>query len=97
MFLWRYLDHCAILYPYSQSGLYHYKMRLSMSDQTLTAQTALPPMAAVVFALAVVVLRWEQRQQTRRALNHLDGRLLTDIGLTAQGASLEGKKPFWQR
>jgi uncharacterized protein YjiS (DUF1127 family) len=50
-------------------------------------------MAAVVFALAVVVLRWGQRQQTRRALNHLDGRLLTDIGLTAQGASLEGKKP----
>lgn len=67
-----------------------------MTYQALTTQTALPPLASVVFALAVTVLKWEQRQQTRRALSRLDAHLLADIGLNARAAQAEAKKTFWQ-
>jgi len=63
---------------------------------TLTAHQPLPPLARVVFALAVTVLKWEQRQQTRRALNRLDPHMLADIGLSPQDARMECKKAFWQ-
>lgn len=64
--------------------------------ETLIAQRPLPPVASAVFALAVTVLKWEQRRQTRRALTHLDRHMLDDIGLTHTEARLEGKKAFWQ-
>ena len=64
--------------------------------QTLTAHRPLPPVATVVFALAVTVLKWEQRQQTRRALRKLDTHLMADIGLSPDDARMECKKAFWQ-
>jgi uncharacterized protein YjiS (DUF1127 family) len=64
--------------------------------QTLTAHHPLPPVATAVFALAVTVLKWEQRKQTRRALQRLDAHMLKDIGLTPLEAHTECTKPFWQ-
>lgn len=64
--------------------------------QTLTAHRPLPPLANAVFALAVTVMTWEQRQQTRRALKRLDAARLADIGLSQDDARNECKKPFWQ-
>lgn len=64
--------------------------------ETLIANRPLPPVAAAVFALAVTVLKWEQRQQTRRALKHLDPHMLNDIGLSARAAQAEASKAFWQ-
>lgn len=64
--------------------------------ETLTAHRPLPPLATVVFALAVTILKWEQRQQTRRMLKRLDARMLDDIGLTHHEAELEYKKTFWK-
>jgi uncharacterized protein YjiS (DUF1127 family) len=64
--------------------------------ETMIAQRSLPPVATVVFALAVTVLKWEQRRQTRRALKHLDKHMLTDIGLSHDEARMECKKAFWQ-
>jgi uncharacterized protein YjiS (DUF1127 family) len=66
-----------------------------MTYQTLTAQTSLPPLAAVVFAIAVTVLKWEQRQATRRALRRLDAHLLADVGLSGRLAQTEARKAFW--
>ena len=67
-----------------------------MTYQALTTQSTLPPLASVIFALAVTVLKWEQRKLTRRALARLDAHLLADIGLNATMADAEGRKPFWQ-
>jgi uncharacterized protein YjiS (DUF1127 family) len=64
--------------------------------ETLIAHRPLPPVATAVFALAVTVLKWEQRQQTRRALKRLDAHMLNDIGLTQSDAQSECKKRFWQ-
>ncbi len=64
--------------------------------ETLIANRPLPPVAAAVFALAVTVLKWEQRQQTRRALKRLDAHMLDDIGLSQRAAQLEANKSFWQ-
>ncbi len=64
--------------------------------ETMIAHRTLPPVATVVFALAVTVLKWEQRRQTRRALKHLDKHMLRDIGLSHKEAQLECKKAFWQ-
>lgn len=64
--------------------------------ETMTAHRPLPPMANAVFALAVTVLKWEQRQQTRRALKRLGADRLADIGLSQDQAQAECKKAFWQ-
>lgn len=64
--------------------------------ETLIANRPLPPVAAAVFALAVTVLKWEQRQSTRRALKRLEPHMLHDIGLTDVAARVEANKAFWQ-
>jgi len=64
--------------------------------ETLTAHHPLPPLARTVFALAVTLLKWEQRQQTRRALRKLDPHMLADIGMSANDARIECKKAFWR-
>lgn len=64
--------------------------------ETLFANRPLPPVATAVFALAVTILKWEQRQQTRRALKRLDQHMLHDIGLSHRDAQNEARKPFWQ-
>jgi uncharacterized protein YjiS (DUF1127 family) len=64
--------------------------------KTLNAHHPLPPLATVVFALAVTVLKWEQRRQTRSALRNLSAHHLRDIGLFADEARQEATKPFWK-
>jgi len=74
-------------------------MRRAMTYQnlkTLTAHQPLPPLATLVFALAVIVLTWEQRRKTRSALHNLSAHHLRDIGLDAAGAKQEATKPFWR-
>ncbi|WP_145103726.1 DUF1127 domain-containing protein [Cereibacter sediminicola] len=56
----------------------------------------LPPLARALFGLGLLVLRWEERRQTRLGLSRLDPHLLRDIGLTARAAEIEASKPFWQ-
>jgi uncharacterized protein YjiS (DUF1127 family) len=51
----------------------------------------------VLLARGLAVLRtWEQRSSGRRALRHLDDRLLKDIGLSRAEAEWEARKPFWR-
>ena len=45
------------------------------------------------------VSRWSlfwHRRHTRKALLHLTGEQLRDVGLTAEQARQEGLKPFWR-
>jgi uncharacterized protein YjiS (DUF1127 family) len=39
---------------------------------------------------------WAELRRQRRALATLDGRLLTDIGLSPDQARREAAKPFWR-
>ncbi|MDG1283007.1 MAG: DUF1127 domain-containing protein [Pseudorhodobacter sp.] len=64
--------------------------------RTLSSRSALPPVAAVLFAATVLVLKWEERRKTRRALQRLDAHMLRDIGLTGRNAADEIEKPFWR-
>lgn len=56
----------------------------------------LPPLSRLAFRLAALVLSWEERRATRRALAHLDAHMLTDIGLSPDTARTECAKRFWQ-
>lgn len=56
----------------------------------------LPPLARLAFALGLVLLTWEDRRQSRRALGRLDPHLLRDIGLLAHAAEDEAARPFWK-
>jgi uncharacterized protein YjiS (DUF1127 family) len=45
------------------------------------------------------ISRWSlfwHRRYTRKALLHLTGEQLRDVGLTAEQARQEGMKPFWR-
>ncbi len=42
------------------------------------------------------VLDWLERSRQRRALGHLDERLLDDLGLDRARAAEEARKPFWR-
>ncbi|GGW22454.1 hypothetical protein GCM10011452_05970 [Gemmobacter lanyuensis] len=53
-------------------------------------------MPRLLVALAQVWATWDLRYKGRRALRDLDPHLLRDIGLTAQSAEVECRKPFWQ-
>ena len=63
---------------------------------TLSANRALPPLATLCVALAVIVLTWEERRATRRALGQMDDHMLRDIGLDVRSALSEARKPFWK-
>lgn len=56
----------------------------------------LPPISGVLHGLTLLVLRWEERRQTRRSLRDLDAHMLNDIGVPPDIARLEGAKPFWR-
>lgn len=68
---------------------------MALSSQIQTAQP-LPPMSRVAFGVAVAILGWETRKQTRRKLALLDEHLLNDIGLSPAEAEAETEKPFWR-
>jgi uncharacterized protein YjiS (DUF1127 family) len=46
--------------------------------------------------LVGVALGWQQRAAQRRDLAGLDGRQLTDLGLSRTDALAEYRKPFWR-
>jgi len=48
-------------------------------------------------ATAQMVLVWQERAQMRQALQHLDDRMLRDIGLSRAEAEREANKPFWHK
>jgi uncharacterized protein YjiS (DUF1127 family) len=78
------------LYRYKESPMTYEAFR------TLSSRSALPPMAGVLFAATVLVLTWEERRKTRRALQRLAPHMLRDIGLSDRDALSECKKPFWR-
>jgi uncharacterized protein YjiS (DUF1127 family) len=47
-------------------------------------------------ALLTLALAWWARYRGRRELARLDTRLLRDIGLPADSARRESRKPFWK-
>lgn len=56
----------------------------------------LPPVSRLLVAIALTLAKWEAQRRSRIALNHLDARLLTDIGLNSNDQFTESKKTFWQ-
>ena len=40
---------------------------------------------------------WSSRARQRRQLLHLTARQLADIGVSAEAAAVEARKPFWQK
>ncbi|KAA9009134.1 DUF1127 domain-containing protein [Histidinibacterium aquaticum] len=61
----------------------------------LPLQPGLPPLAAVAYKLARLLLIWHERRCTRQALAWLDEDRLRDIGLTPSEAEREAARPFW--
>ena len=51
---------------------------------------------SVPVRLAGVLLTWQERAVQRYALASLDGRMLSDIGLSRADAWRETSKPFWR-
>lgn len=62
----------------------------------LNLNRPMPLVSRALFSLALTVLAWETRRQTRVSLSRLDPHLLKDIGLSERAAALEAEKPFWQ-
>ena len=71
-------------------------------DQTHTAlgylsARPLPPLTVVALRMVVLVAKWEERRQTRKALKHLEAHLLDDVGLSRGDVSRELNRRFWQQ
>ncbi len=52
--------------------------------------------AHMIITVASVLLDWDLRIRTRRALTRLTDAELNDIGLTRDDADTEARRPFWQ-
>jgi len=65
------------------------------TDETFGSRAAPDPGTAGCGALPLV-RAWIARARQRRQLRELDTRLLRDIGMTADEARHEARKPFWQ-
>lgn len=64
---------------------------------TRSLAAAMPPAAPSRLAAVLATLKaWIARPRQRQALAALDARLLKDIGLTANEAVAESRKPFWR-
>lgn len=61
-----------------------------------TSSHRLARVGRAIAAGAHMLRRWCARRGQRRALGHLDDRLLADIGLTRTEAETERRKPFWR-
>lgn len=62
----------------------------------LSSSPRLPVAAKVAVRFAGVMMQWDHRRRTRRALAELDHHLLEDIGITYAQARKETKRFFWQ-
>jgi len=65
------------------------------TDETFAARPARRPCARGFKAL-YLACAWIARARQRRQLLELDTRLLRDIGMSADQARHEARKPFWQ-
>jgi uncharacterized protein YjiS (DUF1127 family) len=57
----------------------------------------LPPLSVAALRMVVLIAKWEERHQTRKALNHLDAHLLDDVGLSRADVRRELNRQVWQR
>lgn len=62
----------------------------------LDTQRPLPVLANIALRTAVVLVKWSERQRTRKALGQLDAHLLKDVGLERHVAYRETRRMFWQ-
>ena len=63
----------------------------------LTAPAAGPASAgAPIQRVRRVISLWRERARQRRHLRSLDAGQLDDIGVSAEAAAREGRKPFWR-
>ncbi|NBR90218.1 MAG: DUF1127 domain-containing protein [Rhodobacteraceae bacterium] len=69
---------------------------LASSLALLDRSQPLPILARASVAFAVLLVTWENRRRTRRALARLEPHILNDIGLTQQAAAKESTLPFWR-
>ncbi len=65
-------------------------------QNSLADSRALPKALPKIPDIPKTVAFWMERSRQRRALANLDRRLLDDIGITAEEAQREFKKPFWK-
>ena len=64
---------------------------------TRSLSKARTPASPSWIATALATLKaWTARRRQRRALAALDARLLRDVGLSAEDAAEESRKPFWR-
>lgn len=60
------------------------------------ANRPLTPFSTFALRAVVLLVSWEERRRTRKALHELDDYLLKDLGLTREEAHREATRPFWQ-
>jgi uncharacterized protein YjiS (DUF1127 family) len=71
-------------------------LRSRNAIEVLSTMHTLPPLSQLAFALSVLVMTWEMRARTRKALAKMTADDLTDIGLSADEARREAGRFFWQ-
>lgn len=60
-------------------------------------ESVIPGFRALLEGAVELVRRKRMRARLRRDLEHLDARLLHDIGVRREELEAEAAKPFWQR
>lgn len=72
------------------------KLMASPHMAYLISRPALPVVAQLAVAFAVMVTKWSLRHRTRKQLRQLDDTQLTDIGMSRAEAHYQGTLPFWR-
>ncbi|PWC54595.1 DUF1127 domain-containing protein [Azospirillum sp. TSO22-1] len=67
-----------------------------MTSTRFLPKASAPATPAWIAAAAATLKAWAGRRRQRRALALLDQRLLKDVGLSAEDAAEESRKPFWR-
>ncbi|WP_208349551.1 DUF1127 domain-containing protein [Pseudaestuariivita rosea] len=60
------------------------------------SERPLTPLSQVAVAVAVTLVKWDERRRTRVALSQLDDHLLKDVGLNRDDALDEARRVFWR-
>ncbi|WP_172294920.1 DUF1127 domain-containing protein [Pseudoruegeria sp. HB172150] len=56
----------------------------------------LTPVATAVIGFVALLVKWDERRRSRKALAELDHFMLFDIGITPEQARREISRPFWR-
>ena len=70
-------------------------MERTLSSDLIFDQSA-PNVSSLPLRLLATALLWQRRIVSRRQLARLDGRLLTDAGISESQRQAELRKPFWR-